>query len=54
MIRRVAFLSIHTSPLAVPGSGDAGGMNVYVHELAQTLAGRGDPGRCVHPGEPRC
>lgn len=41
MIRRVAYLSIHTSPLAVPGSGDAGGMNVYVHELAQTMAGRG-------------
>lgn len=41
MIRRVAYLSIHTSPLAVPGSGDAGGMNVYIHELAQTMAGRG-------------
>jgi D-inositol-3-phosphate glycosyltransferase len=41
LIERVAFLSIHTSPLATPGSGDAGGMNVYVHELATTLAGRG-------------
>ncbi|MBP1633051.1 MAG: D-inositol-3-phosphate glycosyltransferase [Acidobacteria bacterium] len=41
MIERVAFLSIHTSPLASPGTGDAGGMNVYVHELATTLAGRG-------------
>ncbi len=41
MIERVAFLSIHTSPLAAPGTGDAGGMNVYVHELATTLAGRG-------------
>ncbi len=41
MIERVAFLSIHTSPLAEPGRGDAGGMNVYVHELATTLAGRG-------------
>jgi D-inositol-3-phosphate glycosyltransferase len=41
VIRRVAYLSIHTSPLAAPGSGDAGGMNVYVHELAQTMAGRG-------------
>ena len=41
MIRRVAYLSIHTSPLAAPGAGDAGGMNVYVHELAQTMAGRG-------------
>jgi D-inositol-3-phosphate glycosyltransferase len=41
VIERVAYLSIHTSPLAVPGAGDAGGMNVYVHELAQTMAGRG-------------
>jgi D-inositol-3-phosphate glycosyltransferase len=41
VISRVAYLSIHTSPLASPGSGDAGGMNVYVHELAQTMAGRG-------------
>jgi D-inositol-3-phosphate glycosyltransferase len=41
LIERVAFLSIHTSPLAAPGIGDAGGMNVYVNELATTLAGRG-------------
>jgi D-inositol-3-phosphate glycosyltransferase len=41
LIDRVAFLTIHTSPLAAPGTGDAGGMNVYVHELAETLAGRG-------------
>jgi D-inositol-3-phosphate glycosyltransferase len=41
MIERVAFLSIHTSPLAVPGSGNAGGMNVYIDELATALTGRG-------------
>ncbi len=41
MIHRVAFLSVHTSPLAPPGAGDAGGMNVYVDALARTLAGRG-------------
>ncbi len=41
MIDRVAFLSIHTSPLEVPGSGNAGGMNVYVHELAAAMARRG-------------
>jgi D-inositol-3-phosphate glycosyltransferase len=41
VIERVAYLSIHTSPLADPGSGDAGGMNVYIHELARTMAGRG-------------
>jgi len=40
MIRRVAFLSIHSSPLATPGVGDAGGMNVYIDALARTLAGR--------------
>lgn len=40
MIRRVAFLSIHSSPLARPGVGDAGGMNVYIDALARTLAGR--------------
>ena len=28
--RRIAVLSIHTSPVDVPGTGDAGGMNVYV------------------------
>jgi D-inositol-3-phosphate glycosyltransferase len=38
---RVAMLSVHTSPLDQPGTGDAGGMNVYVTELAQALAARG-------------
>ncbi len=38
---RVAMLSVHTSPLDQPGTGDAGGMNVYVAELAQALARRG-------------
>ncbi len=41
MIDRVAFVSVHTSPLEQPGYGDAGGMNVYVDELARTMAGRG-------------
>jgi D-inositol-3-phosphate glycosyltransferase len=41
VIGRVAYLSIHTSPLEVPGAGDAGGMNVYVHELAAAMARRG-------------
>ncbi len=35
---RVAMISMHTSPLAMPGSGDAGGMNVYVLEVAKHLA----------------
>lgn len=34
----VAMLSVHTSPLAMPGSAkDAGGMNVYIRELAREL-----------------
>lgn len=34
----VAMLSVHTSPLAAPGSTpDAGGMNVYIRELARQL-----------------
>jgi D-inositol-3-phosphate glycosyltransferase len=41
MIRRVAYLTVHTSPLAQPGVGEAGGMNVYLDELARTLADRG-------------
>ncbi|OBK48287.1 D-inositol-3-phosphate glycosyltransferase [Mycobacterium kubicae] len=34
-------LAVHTSPLAQPGTGDAGGMNVYVLQSALHLARRG-------------
>ena len=34
-------ISLHTSPLDQPGIGDAGGMNVYVIELAKRLSARG-------------
>jgi D-inositol-3-phosphate glycosyltransferase len=34
-------LSVHTSPLAQPGRGDAGGMNVYVLQTALNMASRG-------------
>ena len=34
-------ICMHTSPLATPGSGDAGGMNVYVLEVARKLAQTG-------------
>jgi D-inositol-3-phosphate glycosyltransferase len=37
-MRRIAVLSLHTSPLAQPGTGDGGGMNVYVRELTAALA----------------
>jgi D-inositol-3-phosphate glycosyltransferase len=34
----VATLSVHTSPLHQPGTGDAGGMNVYIVEVSRRLA----------------
>jgi D-inositol-3-phosphate glycosyltransferase len=40
-LERLAMISLHTSPLDQPGTGDAGGMNVYVIELAKRLAQRG-------------
>src|SRR5262245_55810700 len=39
--QRVATISVHTSPLEQPGTGDAGGLNVYVVEVAKRLAARG-------------
>ena len=36
--RRIALMSVHTSPLHQPGTGDAGGMNVYIVELSRRLA----------------
>src|ERR1043166_4004990 len=39
--RRIATLSVHTSPLDQPGTGDAGGMNVYIVEVARRLAAFG-------------
>jgi D-inositol-3-phosphate glycosyltransferase len=39
--RRIATLSVHTSPLDQPGGGDAGGMNVYISEVSKQLAGMG-------------
>lgn len=40
-MRALAVLSMHTSPLAQPGTGDGGGMNVYVRELSTALARAG-------------
>ena len=39
--QRIALVAYHACPLAAPGRGKAGGMNVYVRELARALAGRG-------------
>jgi D-inositol-3-phosphate glycosyltransferase len=56
-VRRLAILSVHTSPLALPGSGDGGGMNVYVRSLASALARAGVAcdvyTRAEHPDQPR-
>ena len=41
MVFSVAMLMIHTSPLEQPGTGDAGGMNVYVVESAKRMAATG-------------
>jgi D-inositol-3-phosphate glycosyltransferase len=41
ILRRAAVLSVHTSPLDQPGTGDAGGMNVYIVQTATRLARRG-------------
>src|SRR2546430_10195722 len=38
---RIAFFSEHASPLALLGSEDAGGQNVYVDEVSRNLAQRG-------------
>jgi D-inositol-3-phosphate glycosyltransferase len=38
---RIAMLSVHSSPLASLGGKEAGGMNVYVRELARELGRRG-------------
>src|SRR6478735_9825103 len=40
-IRRVGLVSMHTSPFAQPGDGDAGGLNTYVIQTAGQLAVRG-------------
>lgn len=53
---RVAMLSLHTSPLDQPGTGDAGGMNVYIRTVAQRLGHLGVPvdvfTRCAGRGVP--
>ncbi len=42
-LRRAAQISVHTSPLATLGGKDAGGMNVYIRELACNVARLGVP-----------
>jgi D-inositol-3-phosphate glycosyltransferase len=40
-VLRIATISVHTSPLHQPGTGDAGGMNVYIVEVTKRLAAVG-------------
>lgn len=55
-VRRLAVLSVHSSPLAQPGAGDGGGMSVYVRALASALARAGVECdvlvRREHPSQP--
>ncbi|SHH41860.1 glycosyltransferase [Pollutimonas bauzanensis] len=41
-MRRVAIVSEHASPIALAGSVDSGGQNVYVAQVARQLAAQGD------------
>lgn len=40
-VKRIAFISVHTSPLAPMGGNKTGGMNVYIRELTQELGKQG-------------
>ncbi len=55
-VRSLAVLSMHTSPVAQPGVGDGGGMNIYVRSLASALSRAGVAcdvyTRAEHPGQP--
>ena len=41
LVQSLGIISLHTSPLTQPGTGDSGGMNVYVRELVGSLAQAG-------------
>jgi len=40
-VERAAFITLHACPLAAPGQGKSGGMNVYVRQLAAALGDLG-------------
>ena len=42
-VERTAFITFHACPLAAPGQGKSGGMNVYVRQLAAALGNMGIP-----------
>ena len=53
---KIRFVSMHTSPATLPGSGDAGGMNVVERSAAEALAALGHTVELVtrrsHPDDP--
>src|SRR3989304_5452030 len=53
----IAVVSVHTSPLARPGTRDSGGMNVYIRELSRQLCRRAHTldifTRRTDPGSPQ-
>lgn len=55
-MQKIAFISEHASPLALPGGADSGGQNVYVGHLARELARLGYQvdifTRREHPAQP--
>ena len=51
--RRAAVFSLHTSPLEQPGTGDAGGMNVYIAQTARRLAEFGTEVEILSPPSAR-
>ena len=42
-MERAAFIAFHACPLAAPGQGKSGGMNVYVRELSRAMGESGIP-----------
>ena len=53
-LERAAFIAFHACPLAAPGQGKSGGMNVYVRELSRAMGESGVPVDIftrVHDGE---
>ena len=42
-LERAAFIAFHACPLASPGQGKSGGMNVYVRELSRAIGDSGIP-----------
>ena len=49
----IAMISEHASPLALTGSTDAGGQNVYVDSVARCLGEMGQGGCADAPRRPR-